>query len=96
MRELANSTSAALSKNIKSGRELADELSMITESGNALANRIEAGLTGGAAKMPKSGDVLEEGSTRKDASTTKDPNKDETEPRSETEKELLNMLRNVR
>ncbi len=41
LRELTDSTSSALSKNIKAGRELVDELSMITETGNALANRIE-------------------------------------------------------
>ena len=47
LRELTENASKTLSGNIDTARKLADELSVITESGNALAERIEARLTGG-------------------------------------------------
>jgi hypothetical protein len=86
LRELTENASKTLSGNIDTARKLADELSVITESGNALAERIEARLTGGPVPV--------------DLSKTKKKPEKPAEPeggrRSETEKELLSMLRNVR
>jgi len=98
LRELTDATSAELSKNIGTARELADELSMITESGNALANRIEARLTGGQASAAASSKDQAETAPKKLASTAKETGEDDVEspPKSEVEKELLSMLRNVR
>jgi hypothetical protein len=90
LRELTESTSKTLSANVTAGRELADELAMITESGNALAERIEARLTG----RPVPVDLP---AAKKETEPKADgPKAAPAEPRSETEKELLSMLRNVR
>ncbi len=90
LRELTEVGSAELSKNIAAGREVADELSMITETGNALAGRLEARLTGGqpapSSEPKKAGGPAAEKRTKDKA----------PEAKSETEKELLSMLRNVR
>ena len=98
LRELTDTTSAELSKNIRTARELADELSMITESGNALANRIEARLTGGQVQPAGSSEAKTDAEPRKMAAPPTDAGKDgaDPEPKSEAEKELLSLLRNVR
>lgn len=90
LRALTETASETLSKNIKSARELSDELSVITESGNALAQRLEAGLTGGPAPVDR---AAKQKTSGKENSPPEDA---PAEPRSETEKELLTMLRNVR
>jgi len=98
LRELTDTTSAELSKNIRTARELADELSMITESGNALANRIEARLTGGQVQPAGSSEAKTDAEPKKMAAPPTDAGKDgaDPEPKSEAEKELLSLLRNVR
>ena len=93
LRSLTETASLTLSKNIKSARELADELAVITESGGALAERLEGRLTGGA-KGPRPVDLP---AKQKQAGQAEKSAEDgPAEPPSEAEKELLTMLRNVR
>lgn len=47
LRQAGNEVGANLESMIGSGRDLYDELKIITESGNVLADRIEYGLVGG-------------------------------------------------
>lgn len=94
-------TGRELGERVTSAQVLVDELAMITEAGNNLANRLERQLTGASASRP--GGWAKQGreapSIRPVASTPVEVGSDEkkrTEPRSETERELLRTLKEVR
>jgi hypothetical protein len=94
-------TAKQLEEQVAVGRVLMDELAMITESGNNLANRLERQLTGGndgrtgAAPKPLKEPSLGLGMGPDFDDGT--PDADTTSKRqSETERELLRTLREVR
>ena len=94
-------TGKELAESVSSARVLVDELAMITEAGNNLANRIERQLTGATAVRP-AGKIKPrtDGATNEYLDTAlPDEGLGEIkrrEPQSETERELLRTLKEVR
>jgi hypothetical protein len=78
----------ALQKEMKKGRVLADELAILTESGDRLASRIEGGLTDRPANDSRSRRVPGPGSAAGEADRSFDAGL-----KSEAERELLEALR---
>lgn len=94
-------TGKELGEKVDSARVLVDELAMITEAGNNLANRIEGQLTGATAVRPGARiKPLQDGPSKEQFGTTlSDDGFGEIkrrEPQSETERELLRTLKEVR
>ena len=81
LRQASTELSLELDERIDSGRSLRDELILINQSGNAIAERIENGLGGRPGK-------IEAGAAAKAA-----PAPRSTGPRSESERELMQALR---
>lgn len=101
LKSLTAETGKELEERVAAGRVLADELAMITEAGNNLANRLERQLTGvSAARSPGPGAAsrrtavdLKPEAAFGEVRSARDSG---TEPRSETERELLRTLKEVR
>jgi len=101
LKSLTNDTGKKLDEQIAAGQLLLDELSMITESGNNLANRMERQITSGAvgklgtrgieSRSPVIGLGMGPGFADDISS-----NDEITKPQSEIERELLRTLREVR
>lgn len=70
LKEGAKEANAELKKNVDSAVALRDELSLITETGNNLANRLEARLTNGGGAAPAPSIDLE--AERKSRSASRD------------------------
>lgn len=86
MKTLTHDVAGTLDERITMARALCDELGVIVESGNNLADRLAKRLTGGAEDAPPAKAGERPGADAKS----------EKGGRSEAEKELLSMLRSVR
>lgn len=98
LRATADEVEANLSAEVKKGRALADELTLITQAGNNLADRIEGGLTSARSEDGRARETVASFSGQGSKSTTEVGSSGEKAPAvtAEKQRKLMSALKEAR
>lgn len=92
LKSSATETAAALQENVSKAQELRDDLAFMTDRGEELANRLEAGIKSARNVAPRSVDTA----SRSNDTEEPAPEKPEQDQRGKSKAELLRALQGMR